>query len=537
MNQKIIIGTRGSELALWQAKYVQKLLSEQHVSSELKIILTSGDKNQQWENHFDKLEGKNFFTKEIDDALLRKEIDIAVHSFKDVEAVFFADENQPLIIAGLSNRHAANDILILNKSAHDTSKLLHIKEKAKIGTSSARRFAQLKTLRPDIEILPLRGNVPTRIEKLKKGLYDGIILAQAGVERLGINLEECEIVKLPYYYFVPAAGQGIIAIQIHRENYNLFQLIKKLSHTETEECSKAERTLLKWMGGGCSKPIGIYCEKNKENFRIYISFNTDKNEPSVLSIIEQKDIDTLINQAKQNIQKIKEILDKPKNFHLFISQSLAESNYLKKLSRRLNWKLTAVPLIETQKNEIKELPACDWIFFNSKNAARYFFEQIHSEYLQNKKIACLSEKTSEYIYASGISADFIGKGNDITEIGKQFAEICKNQIVLFPCSDISNKSIGEIVSKASAVKYLPVYKTIEKPQAFNTDFDYLIFTSPSNVRAFLKSNGITEKSKIIAMGYSTKNELLKYNISQEKIFLPVAFDEMGIAAAITGSLE
>ncbi len=542
MYKKVIIGTRGSQLALWQARYTQGLLFQHNIHSELKIIVTSGDKNQQWQTDFDKLEGKNFFTKEIEEALLRKEIDLAVHSFKDVSAPFFeGDENlqEPLIIAGLSERHPANDILILHKEMVDKSKSIPIKHGAKIGTSSARRYAQLKSLcASEIEILPLRGNIPTRIEKLRTRQYDGIIIARAGVERLNIPLNDFYVVHLPLYYFVPAAGQGIIAFQIRKEDKELLDIIQKISNKDSEDCSKIERYLLNRMGGGCSKPVGVLCEKNNHQYRVFISYNTNKEDVSILSIIEEKNFEKVKNKAEKNIQNLNELIHHKNVRKLFVSRKLEESSYLKRLMNRIQWLLVDKSLIETTSIEIKEIPGCDWIFFYSKNAVKYFFENVKYQNIkiEDKKFACIGHKTAEYLERYNISPDFVGVGNNIEDVGKQFLEKCNHQKVLFPCSDISLKSIEKIIQSDVEFIYLPVYRTIEKPRAFSIEFDYYVFTSPSNVRSFFSLNRIPEHSKIIAIGESTKRELVKHSVLQDNIIIPMTYDEIAIVAAVMGEI-
>jgi hydroxymethylbilane synthase len=534
MSKKIIIGTRGSELALWQARYAQQLLLNEGFESELKIIVTSGDKNQKWENNFDKLEGKNFFTKELEDALLKKEIDLAVHSFKDVESSSVISSNHSLIIAGLSKRHPANDILILHKDSVDTSQIIPIKQNATIGTSSARRYAQLKSLRPDVNIQPLRGNVPTRIEKLKKHLYDGIILARAGVERLGIDLSDFFVLNLPMHFFVPAAGQGIIAFQTHNDNVEIIRILKKISDKESENFSFVERSIAQWIGGGCSQPLGLLCEKNANQYRLYISFNTDKNLMSIHSILESVNLESLVNKAKENIQHIQEILRENILRKVFISKKLDESSYLKRLIKRLNWEITDIPMIELKGIPFNSIPECDWIFFTSKNAVKYFFESnvLNIEDLQNKKFACIGDSTKRYLEQYGVKSHFTGDSNSITLIAENFSKQCAGQKVLFPCSSISNKSIGDLIKEVAEVMYLPVYENVESSKKLDTTFDYYIFTSPSNVRSFLKSNSIPNTAYIIALGESTQQELLKHKIDKARIILPVAFDEVAISAAM-----
>ncbi|MGE5693499.1 MAG: hydroxymethylbilane synthase, partial [Candidatus Zixiibacteriota bacterium] len=178
------LGTRGSELAIFQARAVQKEIGEKlGLASELVVIKTQGDKKL--ETSLEELEGKGFFTKEIEDALLCGEIDAAVHSLKDLPT------QQPagLEIAAYLKRDDPRDLLLIHPEAFDPSAEVPVKCGAKVGTSSLRRKAQLKALRPDFELEDLRGNVPTRIKKLREGKYDAILIAKAGVDRLHLNLD------------------------------------------------------------------------------------------------------------------------------------------------------------------------------------------------------------------------------------------------------------------------------------------------------------------------------------------------------------
>ena len=181
-NQHIRIGTRGSDLALWQANFVKGELEKLACTVEIKIIKTQGDLVQ--DLSFDKLEGKGFFTKEIEEALIANEIDLAVHSHKDLET----SSPEGLMIAAVSDRENPAELLLIRKEAYAPNETWELKKKAVIGSSSARRKSQVLALRPDLQLKDLRGNVPTRIDKLRKGEYDAILLAKAGVNRLGLDL-------------------------------------------------------------------------------------------------------------------------------------------------------------------------------------------------------------------------------------------------------------------------------------------------------------------------------------------------------------
>ncbi|MCG8576790.1 MAG: hydroxymethylbilane synthase, partial [Flavobacteriales bacterium] len=182
----ITIGSRGSDLALWQAHFVKRQLEEQGHSVSIEIIVTKGDRIQ--DLSFDKIEGKGFFTKEIEDALLNGKIDLAVHSHKDLETT----SPEGLTIGAVSYRENPTDSLIIRKDVADSSSKFKLSETAVVGTSSARRQTQLKRLMPQLEIKDLRGNVPTRIQKLRDGQYDAIVLATAGLKRLEMDLSEFE---------------------------------------------------------------------------------------------------------------------------------------------------------------------------------------------------------------------------------------------------------------------------------------------------------------------------------------------------------
>jgi hydroxymethylbilane synthase len=269
--QHIRIGSRGSDLALWQANHVKRQLEALGCSVTITIIKTQGDAIQHLS--FDKLEGKGFFTKEIETALLENEIDLAVHSHKDLET------NQPeqLIIACVSEREDPADILLIAKQAVDTSQSWELKESAIIGTSSARRKSQIMRFRDDLIIKDLRGNVPTRIHKLKEGQYDAILLAKAGVDRLNIDLSEFHVVRLDPSEFVPAPAQGVLALQIRATDHFLFDLLQKINHPEVQRRIAVERNVLNLMQGGCQLPLGVYCD---ENDVVYVSHASHWEEGS-----------------------------------------------------------------------------------------------------------------------------------------------------------------------------------------------------------------------------------------------------------------
>ena len=253
----IRIGTRGSKLALWQAEFTRSELAKIGVESELVIIKTKGDLIQHL--GFDKMEGKGFFTKEIEEALLRGDIDVAVHSMKDLPT----EQPEGLVITAVSYRENPADWLLIRKEVIDRNQLLGLRQGAVVGTSAARRKAQMADLRPDVQLKDIRGNVTTRLEKLKNGDFDAIFLAAAGVSRIQLNLEAFELIQLHPGEFVPAPAQGVLAWQTNREDLSTRRIIKKLHHPDVSAVTNVERKVLQLMDGGCQLPLGVHCYRDE----------------------------------------------------------------------------------------------------------------------------------------------------------------------------------------------------------------------------------------------------------------------------------
>ncbi len=265
-SKKIKIGTRGSRLALWQADFLQNQLSDIGVESELVIIKTKGDQIQHL--GFDKMEGKGFFTKEIEDALLRGDIDMAVHSMKDMPT----SQPEGLVITAVSYREDPSDWLLIRKESMDGNMDLRLKEGAIVGTSSARRKAQMLNFRSDIGLQDIRGNVPTRIEKLRNGDFDAILLAGAGVTRLQLDVSDLEVIKFNVKEFVPAPAQGVLAFQTCKGDKATRRILQKIHHSDVAEVTNIERKVLQLLDGGCQLPMGAYCEKDTMgNFHLWVA--------------------------------------------------------------------------------------------------------------------------------------------------------------------------------------------------------------------------------------------------------------------------
>lgn len=247
----MIIGTRSSKLALWQAEYIADCLQKQYpdLVVELKHIATTGDKIL--DTPLAKIGGKGLFTKELETEMLAGDIDIAVHSLKDMPTQI----PEGLTLAVITERFDPGDCLVSNVYAS----LAELPQGARVGTSSLRRKAQLLHVRPDLTILDLRGNVNTRLRKLDDGEYDVIILAAAGLKRLGFGDRIKETIDPALC--LPAVGQGALAIEARADDAETLELIKFLQDDATRQSAAAERAFLAAVEGGCQVPVGVYARK------------------------------------------------------------------------------------------------------------------------------------------------------------------------------------------------------------------------------------------------------------------------------------
>ena len=248
------VGTRGSALALWQTRHVTSLLAARGVGVQERIITTRGDVNQA-----ERLQGrleKGFFTEELENALRAKEIDWAVHSLKDLPT----RQPEGLTLAAILTRAPASDLLLVRKDALDESKRVPVKAGGKVGSSSLRREALLKHFGPHVAPGPLRGNVPTRVEKLRSGAYDAIVLAEAGVTRLGLPLDDLAVFRLSPRRWPGAPGQGAVAVQCRADDAEVLGVLEALDHAPTRAAVTLERELLRELEGGCTTPFGAYTD-------------------------------------------------------------------------------------------------------------------------------------------------------------------------------------------------------------------------------------------------------------------------------------
>ena len=258
MRKKIVIGTRSSKLALWQADYVAECLKEEYpgLEVEMKLMTTKGDKIL--DAPLAKIGGKGLFTKELEQEMLEGGIDLAVHSLKDMPT----EVPEGLVIAAITKRADPGDAVVSLKYGH----FADLPQGAKVGTSSLRRKAQLLHARPDLNIQDLRGNVNTRLRKLEEENFDAIVLAVAGLTRLGFKDRIAEV--MPREIMLPAVGQGALAIEARGDDAEILEMLAFINDEDMVACAKGERAFLAKVEGGCQVPVGVYGSVEQDELQL-----------------------------------------------------------------------------------------------------------------------------------------------------------------------------------------------------------------------------------------------------------------------------
>jgi hydroxymethylbilane synthase len=278
---KITIGARGSKLSLAYVSKVKSLILENSKNTDIhiKTIKTSGDIHQNIK--LSEIGGKNLFCKEVEENLIENNIDIAVHSLKDMESV----EHENLMIGAFVKRNDPRDTLVSKK----IKKLSELNNNIIIGSSSRRRELQLKKLNKNISVVNLRGNIDTRIQKVEEKKLDAVILAAAGIKSL--NLENKISLTFEINEILPAVGQGVIAVQCRKDDKLIYDIIKKINDRETSLCAKAERKMLQTIGGDCETAVGGLAEIHNNNLKLKAQLFSDLGDESFEYELTGKDVE------------------------------------------------------------------------------------------------------------------------------------------------------------------------------------------------------------------------------------------------------
>ena len=515
------IGTRPSKLALKQTELVLEKLNnlpqiKKKFTFKIIKVKTKGDidKSKILDSGY-----KGFFTKKIDDLLLRKKIDLAIHSAKDIPSRI--DNN--ISIAAFLKREDPRDILLSKKNyTFDT-----LPQNLTIGTSSIRRKTQIHNIRPDLKIEYMRGNVETRIRKLKTNKYDAIILALAGLKRLGLSYKNKNVLNISK--FIPSGGQGAIAVTVRKKDSVINKLIKNINNNKTETEVKTERKFLEKINADCDSPVGAYAKiinnyvffsvtvPSKNGMFVYKS-RTKFNKSEILAVRVANILKKKL--GKNFLKKIKF----PKKLTFLLTRSIKQSNELKKNINLKNFNFLNCPMLKIKpikltKNQIKEIKVADAIIFSSANAVN-----ISRNYLNSfsNKVFCVGDDTKVACLKNNIknvsSSD--GNINDLINlITKKIKDRSKKLVYISAKQTAVNLPLI-LKSKKIYVKKIVIYeskkiKTIQKPI-----LDLIRLNKLNFVTFFSKKTVITFNQLIL------KYKLQRYLMNTECISLSNSIEQI-----------
>lgn len=522
---KLIIGTRGSQLALRQAEEIKKQMISLGAQIEIKIIKTQGDKVA--DLGFDKMEGKGFFTKELEEALLDGRVDLAVHSLKDLPT-----EPAPgLKIAAYCCPEDSSEVVLMNAQVFDRHRFMQIKPGACIGTGSVRREAQIKYFRPDLEIKPLRGNLNTRIQKLCDGQYDAIMIAKAGLDRLHPDIDDLTMIILDKAEFLPAPGQGILAIEIKSDNEKLKAFLERLNNDDAEKKARLERGLLARFRGGCSLPLAVHSEQTKTGYALKAFLGVKDRDGWQLPVLfegSHHNIEVLVDMAYKELAEMTVPESEGSALKVLITRTKEEAaeffkGRLGQLEPIYYPVFQIVPKID--KTKISRISAnienYDWIIFTSKNGVQIFLDVLADrkvEITARTKIAAVGQRTARLLKARDVAVAFVptresGEGllNELPSIMK------KGERVLLPQGEEAPPLLHDgLAAKGLKVERLDLYKTIPTapeilPAIECHEIGAFIFTSPLSVK-FFKDLGhdIPARAWVAGLGNPTAEALAEY---------------------------
>ncbi len=518
---KLRLGTRGSELALAQSGEVAARLRESGHEVELVIIRTAGDSSTA---AFADIGAPGVFVREIEQALLDRQIDLAVHSYKDLPTA----SPEGLVIAAVPWREDPADVLLINPGCSVSSETPHlpIALGLTVGTSSTRRAAWVKEARADLLVKPLRGNVPTRIRKLRDGQYDGIILAAAGLRRLQRSTPEMEALlegltvhRLEPRRFVPAPSQGAIAIQCCHDRAEILHALIALDDPKARLAADLERRVLALANGGCGIALGVYCEyQAPTELRLTATLEVDGQVRRAEVI--GNDANGLAERCWRRLQRR----------HVVLTRAAEDCVEWVEAFESDGVDCTAYPCIDIAEPSLPQeddalralLGRVDWIVFTSPRGVRRFFA-LHGKCLDGKiPIAVVGRATAQVCREIFAEPALIGSGT-ATELADQLTadpRFNTGQTLILAIAENAARVLDERLRAAGAESIRwPVYRTIplspvpSKIRWSEFKADSVVFSSPSAVTGFVNTVDIDGPIKIVTIGPTTSAAVFELGMS------------------------
>ena len=496
----IRIGTRSSKLALWQTSFVVERLRAESPELEVSVVRLSTHGDETPDRPLPEIGGKGLFTEKIEQALRAGEIDAAVHSLKDLPV----DDAPGTVVGAVLGREEARDVVI-SRGGYTLSTL---PAGAVVGTSSTRREAQLRAERPDLSVRPIRGNVETRIGRVEHGEYDATVMAGAGVSRLGISARVDEWLEIER--FLPAPGQGALAVQCRSGDSAMLALIARIDDERLRRATDAEREFLRALGGGCAAPVAAFATHVGAAGRVslvgrvispdgkrIVKVRAAGDDPGALG--RKLAEEALEAGAGEILAGARSRSEQPLPLagrRVVITRPRAQaSEILERLARQ---GAVGVPLplirIEPVHGDMRGLPSSDWILFTSVNGVEHFFSRV-GETALSARIGAVGPATAEALRSRGLAPAFQPEEQTGAALARGIAALEGSSIssrrILIPCAAEAGESTAEILREAGAsVEEMPVYRTVpEEPAAeelarISKGVDAVVFMSGSAARAF-----------------------------------------------------
>jgi hydroxymethylbilane synthase len=519
MTKVLKIGSRGSQLALWQSRYIQGRLKELGVKSEIEIIRTTGDKIT--DVPLAKVGGKGLFTKEIEEALLDGRVDLAVHSLKDLPT----ELPEGLALAATPEREMAFDALVGRK-------LEELDHGAVVGTSSLRRAAQLKSLRPDVVIRDIRGNLDTRLRKLDEGQYQAILLAGAGLRRLGWGDRIAEV--LDPGRMCPAVGQGALGIET-RAGGEAFEIVSRLDHGPTRAAVTAERAALASLGGGCQVPLGAHAEVDGDRLRIRAVVADPDGTLVISASVEGKADDAaaigaeaakrLLEQgARAILARVYGEAPPLAGQRVLVTRAATQAGSLTVQLRCLGAEVVELPVIGVQPLAFDPPRGhYDWVLFTSANAVSCFLDRAGMP--EGAKAAAIGPATDGALRAHGVDVALVAETSTGEGLAAAFEGIpIEGNRLLIPRAETAREALeSALTGRGAEVVILPVYRNVVPEglaEAAKALFDgpsrpdWVTLMSPSAVKNMLAAVGLStlSQARIASIGPVTSEAARRHGL-------------------------
>lgn len=504
----IKFGSRGSDLALCQSRMVARMLTEATGEEvEIEVIVTRGDRIL--DKPLPQIGGKGLFTEELENALREGRIDAAVHSMKDLPVC----DPDGLTIGAVPERVCPNDVLICSPGAIvGSSDEVPLRAGSKVGTSSHRRRSALERLRPDLEFADIRGNVPTRVDKVRRGEYDAVVLAAAGLDRLQLSLDGLERHELPVTWSTPAPSQGALAVQCRADDERVLGLLGKLHDPVAAVCANAERDVLFRLGGGCSMPLGVLVTPDGDAMRMQAAYYTNPEHglEDAHAVFADMHGDDAMQMAEQLAELWRPMVEAPlRGTNIIMLRPAGHSGNFDGVlavagARVHNCALTEVvplPDVVVTAEQLKDKV----LAFTSARAVELFCKQKRDIDVNGLAVFAGGPATAAAAEMRGMkpTAALAGSGGALLAEHIAAAELPSGG-VLFPCAEERHPDLeAALQQRGIAVTAVPIYRTeplhgVALPAHDNS---ITVFTSPSGVRAFAEQP--STDSLHVAIGPST----------------------------------